>query len=118
MYDNIGSKIKKLATVIFVIIAIATFIVGFVIGSNNAPIIGFIVMIAGPVLAWVSSFVLYGFGELIDKVCAIERNTRKDNWEPEAPPKSNSTRISEIEKLHSQGLISDDEYQQAISKIQ
>lgn len=37
---------------------------------------GFAVLILGPLASWVSSFFLYGFGELIETNCEIARNTR------------------------------------------
>ena len=33
-------------------------------------------LLLGPVLAWVSSRILYAFGELVDKTCENERNTQ------------------------------------------
>jgi hypothetical protein len=85
---------------------------------------GLLVMVVGPIIAWVSSWLLYGFGELIDKASDIERNTRSGAKKSEAKektkeePKADSKRLNKIEKLHTQGLITDEEYQQAISKKQ
>ena len=80
MYENIGSKIKGLATTIFVIEAIASVILGIVLLATDEALIllGIITLIGGPIVAWVSSFLLYGFGELIDKTSKIEENTRRD----------------------------------------
>ncbi len=84
MYDNIGGKIKILAKCIFVIDAIAMFVVGIVLLSEELIGAGLLTMFLGPVLAWVSSWLLYGFGELIDKASEIaynaksnEKNTKK-----------------------------------------
>ena len=78
MYDNIGKKIKGLAKVLFIIEAIAAAIAGvaLMVGDGRLFPIGLLVLLVGPLLAWVSSWLLYGFGELIDKVCDIERSTR------------------------------------------
>ena len=75
-----------------------------------------ILLFVGPIVAWISSWLLYGFGELIDKVCDIERNTRIVDGQTEVQFKCDSERISKLEKLHSQGLITDEEYKRAISK--
>ena len=81
MYENIGKKIKLLAKVIFILESIPSVVVGlvFLIGSWINPgfalIIGvplsLLIMFLGPLFAWISSWLLYGFGELIDKACDI-----------------------------------------------
>ncbi len=125
MFDNIGKKIKSLANVLcwvgiiaYVIAAIAM----FVIAADNpwdaehyVPI-GFAFLIVGPLSSWISSFFMYGFGELIDKACEIEENTRSYERESILQAQIETERIDKIEKLYSQGLITEEEYQQAISK--
>lgn len=77
MYDNIGSKIKGLAKATFIVEAIGAIITGLVllsIDDGNA-LTAVLLCIGGPVVAWVSSWLLYGFGELIDKACEIADNT-------------------------------------------
>lgn len=76
MYNNIGGKIKSLAKSAFFVEAIASIIAGIVFFIDNEPFLGLISIIAGPLVAWVSSWLLYGFGELIDKVTEIACNTR------------------------------------------
>lgn len=120
MYDNIGGKIKGLAKAIFIIETIAAVITGIVpmmIEEEFMPFC-FLVMIVGPIVAWVSSWLLYGFGELIEKACDIERNTRGGERKSEAQTKIDDERIKKLENLRAQGLITEEEYQQAISKEQ
>ena len=117
MYDNIGRKIKGLAKAFFILEATAAIIAGIVLMANDEGI-GLLVLILGPVVAWVSTWLLYGFGELIDKTCDIERNTRGGERKSEAQSKVDAERINKIEKLRSQGLITEEEYQKAISKKQ
>lgn len=76
MYDNISNKIKGLANAIFIIEAILSFVLGIILLSNEELLYGFLTLAIGPLIAWISSWVLYGFGELIEKVSAIEQNTR------------------------------------------
>lgn len=71
----------------------------------------------GPVIAWVSSWLLYGFGELIDKTCEIEYNTRGSMRKSEAQARVDEERISKIERLRSQGLITEEEYQTQRAEI-
>ena len=115
MFDNIGGKIKGLAKVLFWLEAIASVIVGLVLVEDTEGL-SLLLAIAGVLVAWVSSWFLYGFGEIIDKLCDIERNTRGGERKSEAQSKVDYERISKIEKLRSQGLITEEEYQQAISK--
>ena len=120
MYDNIGGKIKGLAKAACIIEAIAAVITGIALSvSDDALVVGgLIIMIAGPFVAWVFSWLLYGYGELIEKTCEIARNTQGGERKSEAQSKVDSERINKIEKLRSQGLITEEEYQQAISKEQ
>ena len=119
MYDNIGGKIKGLAKATFIIGIIGAIIVGIVMMVSSDEILiflGLVVMFIAPVIVWISSLFLYGFGELIDKVSDIERNTRGGERKSLKQDKVDSERIQKIEKLRSQGLITEEEYQQAISK--
>ena len=119
MYDNIGRKIKGLAKAIFIVESIVSVVAGMILLSisDNLILSGVISILLGPLVAWVSSWLLYGFGELIDKTCAIERNTRDGEIKSEAQSNIDNERISKIELLYSEGLITEEEYQQAISKI-
>ena len=91
MYKNIGKKIKLLAKTTFFVEAIGAAIGGAFFmataGAQDILFLGFLLFLLGPVLAWVSSWMLYGFGELIDKACDIERNTRVDDTKSETQTK-------------------------------
>lgn len=117
MFNNIGGKIKGLAQVLFWLEVVAAVIVGIVLVEDTEGI-SLLFAIAGVIVAWISAWFLYGFGEIIDKLCDIERNTRGGERKSEAQSKVDSERINKIEKLRSQGLITEEEYQRAISKEQ
>ena len=81
MYNNIGGKIRGIARALFVILMVVSVISGlFVMFSNPRnelmPLFGILVIVIGGFLALLLSWLTYGFGELIDKATAIERNTR------------------------------------------
>ena len=120
MYDNIGKKIKIMAKVIFVIGLIISLIAGFIIIgiSQQLVLISLLIFVVGPIFFWISTWLLYGFGELIDKTCDIERNTRGGQKKSKAQSEIDTDKIDKIERLRSQGLISEEEYQRAISKYQ
>ena len=65
MYDNIGGKIKGLAKGTFIVETIAAIIGGIIIWADWDELWGPLVLFCGPIVAWISSWLLYGFGELI-----------------------------------------------------
>lgn len=139
MFNNIGKKIKLWAKIQcwvgIVMSVVSGFIMLLVFSVSSAqfsqemnlyensyyyyhtifnpyPILIFfsiLIMIVGPFLSYISSFKLYGFGELIDKTCDISLHITHKNT-------SNVT-VDEKEQrlsyLHKQGLISDQEYNNA-----
>lgn len=99
MYSRIGKKIKGLAIFFCVIGIIGSVFSGIGImlggavisdyltallpnlsqqlanaGNAVALVAGIAVMVVGFLLSWISTWLLYGFGELIDKVTDIEDN--------------------------------------------
>lgn len=134
MFDNIGKKIKSLATMEFIGGIVLSVIIGYVFifsfsnlqGNSlhdkdvNTDMIfyGILIVICGPIASYITSMFLYGFGELIEKTCAIEQNTRCGKVKSEAQSNIDSERIHKIERLRSQGLITEKEYLDAIKKEQ
>ncbi|MBE6927360.1 MAG: hypothetical protein E7467_02535 [Ruminococcaceae bacterium] len=77
MFGNIGQKIKALAYVMFILEAVGAIFGGIVLLSEEVTTIGLLVLFLGPVVAYLSAWMLYGFGEIIVKLKQIEENTRK-----------------------------------------
>jgi len=86
-YSDIGKKIKEWAVWIFIVEAVAAIIagiIGFFIfcsweGDDGGFILAFLSLLAIPLaifIEFVGTWLLYGFGELIDKTVENERNTR------------------------------------------
>ena len=71
-YDNIGEKIKSWAKWIAIVESVLSVIGGILVmvneigGGDSWLLMGPLLMILGPMIAWVSSWLLYGFGELVD----------------------------------------------------
>lgn len=76
LYKDIGKKIKGLVKWIFAVEAAGMIIAGLVMLFDYAPIAGMVFLIVGPLVAWISSWLLYAFGELVDKTAENEANTR------------------------------------------
>ena len=81
MYKNIGKKIKKLATGTFIAELIVIIVVGisFLADDEDLIIWGVVIICGGSIAAWVSTWLLYGFGELIDKVSCLEAHFCPEN---------------------------------------
>ena len=79
MFDNIGDKIKTLAKVSTVLGIVISVIYGIVLMVSDEDLIfdGFLVMILGSLLFWISSFTLYGFGEMINQLEYSNSNSKK-----------------------------------------
>ena len=82
MFGNIGGKIKGLAQFLTWIGIIGSVIMGVTLMAEGdfLAIIGLIVAIVGSLLSWLSSFLLYGFGQLVqnsDKTVALLKKLNK-----------------------------------------
>lgn len=95
MYDNIGAKIKSLATWVFVVEAIASIIGGiFILIDELDLLIGLLLLLLGPVVAYVSTWLLYGFGQLIENSDIIAQEQMLKNYEEsERKEKDNLNKI-------------------------
>ena len=80
LYIDIGKKIKGWAKWIFIVGVIVSVIgaVGMLLAAEDGLVfaIGLLALIIGPLVAWVSSWIIYAFGELVEKTSANEQNTR------------------------------------------
>ena len=81
MFTNIGGKIKTTAAVCCWIVIIAFVISGIAMMANDMVAEGLIVIVAGSLSGWISSFVLYGFGELIENSSIIANLMAKQDAE-------------------------------------
>lgn len=70
MFSNIGGKIKVLAMVLAWLGIILSVIIG-IITIRYSLIAGLLYAGIGALSSWVGSFLLYGFGELIENVTSI-----------------------------------------------
>ena len=69
MFENIGGKIKGLAKVVCwigIILSVITGILAIAAQGSAGFIPGIAIIIVGALGSWVGSFVLYGFGEMVE----------------------------------------------------
>ncbi len=104
MFDNIGGKIKKLAKFICIVGIIISIITGIVMISSNMAGAGFLTMIVGALMSWVGTFVLYGFGELVENSDILVNGKR-----PEEPEKKEEKADAKVEKVEVKAEDSGDE---------
>ena len=100
LYENIGGKIKNWAKWIFIIEAIGAIITGLVLLFTDEDLIlyGLLTLVCGPIVAWVGSWILYAFGELVEDVHAIrdkEGMVAKEKAKCKTDEKENTTKEQE-----------------------
>ena len=121
MYTNISNKIKIVAKVLFIVVTILSVISGIAIMTDEDFILsGVLTIIFGPALALVSSWLIYGFGELIEKTSKIETNTRngaKVETKP-APASKADARVTNLNDLLNAGYIDRTEYNKRMKDLE
>lgn len=97
LYENIGRKIKSLAMCLFFVEAIGSLIAGIALGIEVEEIY-FLLVLIGPFIAWISSFIMYAFGELVEDTESIRKNivvkTTFDNDSNISSNKTNNIHIN------------------------
>ncbi|GEM_PF-1875635 len=100
MYKNIGKKIKALAVISFIIGAVASIVGAIVLfvlsqewGAPEEVLIasGIMLIIIGPLVSWIGSFLIYGYGELVQRTINIEEFVKIEYFKPDQTQKNNTT---------------------------
>ncbi len=73
MFSNIGQKIKMLANALAWIGIIASIYFGVFLMIDIDVLTGVVVLLGGSLFSWLGSFLLYGFGQLVDNSDKIRR---------------------------------------------
>ncbi|MFR5010221.1 MAG: SHOCT domain-containing protein [Acutalibacteraceae bacterium] len=83
---------------------------------------GLAVIIIGSLLSWVSSFVLYGFGELVVNSAIIAGKEGKivvgGQSGNTVAPQNKSEKITALNNLKARGLISEEEYSRKLAELE
>ena len=79
MFADVGKTIKRIAQAAFLILCVSAFVGGIVLMVEERVGWGFLTWIVGPMIAFVSSCLVYGFGEVVDTAIVLrfrdEQNT-------------------------------------------
>ena len=78
MFNNIGGKIKTLVKILTFLEIAFTFAIGCCFVFFHT-LLGLLIMFLGPLFCWITSFFLYGFGQLIENSDRIANNTKEKN---------------------------------------
>lgn len=124
MFDNVGSKIKALASFFCWGGIIASIIGGIILIGLDEDLIfaGIAVIVIGSLLSWISSFVLYGFGELVVNSAIIAGKEGKivvgGQSGNAVAPQNKSEKITALNNLKARGLISEEEYSRKLAELE
>lgn len=124
MFDNVGSKIKALASFFCWGGIIASVIGGIIVITLDEDLVWarLAVIIIGSLLSWVSSFVLYGFGELVVNSAIIAGKEGKivvgGQSGNTVAPQNKSEKITALNNLKARGLISEEEYSRKLAELE
>lgn len=126
MFDNIGNKILCLARFLCIMGIIGSVIYGIALIVNGAAISGFMYILVGPLVSWLSCFVLYGFGQLIETNessmnmiknigLMIEdfanKNIEQKPLQTDENMPDHAENLAKLKKLYDIGAITEDEYE-------
>ena len=99
MFDNIGGKIKTLAQTVCWVGIILSLFAGIAMMAEGMTMeyeywvpAGFLLAIIGSFLSWVSTFVLYGLGQLIENTDRLVQNSEKSG------PDKNAKQSNELDE--------------------
>lgn len=84
MFENVGEKLKKFAKILFVLAVIGDIICAFIFGIETDYYrdgvlndMFWIFLLIGPIVSYLQSMILYGFGELVEKTTKTKQLMEK-----------------------------------------
>lgn len=124
MFENVGSKIKGLASFFCwggIIASVVGGIWTIALLDEDFILLGLLIIALGSLLSWVSSFVLYGFGELVSNSAIIAGKTtanESEQGESAFVPQEKNKKIPSLNSLKARGLITDEEYNKKLAELE
>ena len=123
MFDNIGGKIKTFAETVayigffaFIIIGLIIMILGIANETFSLVIVGILVALIGFLYCWVSVFLLYGFGQLVENSDIIAR-TLSPNYKEDLNDNKKIEEISNVELEKISNEYSNSNWQNSIKDL-
>ncbi len=130
MYENIGGKIKGLAKGTAILGIIGSIIGGIAFITEELVLIGIFVLVFGSLGAWMSTWLIYGFGELIETAQETRDTTHrigvkilqkisKTNYGKAVESnieKEKALEKKQLDSLRKLGFIDDEDYLEELTK--
>jgi len=119
LFGNSGKKIKLLSIISFIAISLLGIIIGIVMSIDDDAIFLLFIPLS-PIVGWLINLFIYSYGEIVDRICRIEQKISDNgNQNVETPStmkqNNNSSKKTKLDSLLTQGLITEEEYNQALS---
>lgn len=119
LFGNSGKKIKLLSIISFIGISLLGIIIGIVMSIDDDAIFLLFIPLS-PLAGWLINLFIYSYGEIVDRICRIEQKISDNgNQNVETPStmkqNNNSSKKTKLDSLLTQGLITEEEYNQALS---
>ena len=110
MYENIGGKIKSVAQALCLLGIILSVIIGlfFLVQGGINILIGLSIIVIGAILSWLSSFLSYGIGQLIENSDILV--DKVDTIEAQVQPRNPEERLIMLRDWRERNLISEEEF--------
>ena len=100
MFTNIGEKIKRLVKffacvgmILSVLFAVLMVLFGGAVGIIIGPLVGVVLFL----LSWISSWLMYGYGEMIQRLISIDNKLNGNR--PYGYNKPKSVQVSQVKKV-------------------
>lgn len=110
MFSNIGTKIKTLAQILCWVGILASAVGGLIMittsGQTNQ---GLVVLLAGPPISWIASFLFYGLGQLIENTDALVAIQSGNAGKPVA--------LSHADKMNKLQILDNLQYQHLVTPL-
>ena len=107
LYENIGSKIKTLAKWMFLVETVSFILTGIILASE-VDILYIFLVIAGPIIAWISTWVLYAFGQLVEDNERLRKHFVRDENSPLTSKNNSTKKYNKNSSKKSVNLIDDE----------
>ena len=114
MFNNIGGKIKKLAIILCILGMIGSIVYAIICFTTSSryqdlTLIGVLILVLGCLMSWISSFFVYGFGELIERTVSIDEQLAHGDG------KGGRNRADTLRQMRDEGLLTEEEYRERLN---
>ena len=114
MFSNIGGKIKKLAIILCILGMIGSIVYAIICFTSSSryqdlTLTGVLILVLGCLTSWISSFFVYGFGELIERTVSIDNRLAKDAG------RGVRSRADTLRQMRAEGLLTEEEYRERLN---